>query len=203
MSVIRLSSVLLLLTVVVFFIGCSPSPETMDWENLTPEDIMYLLEKERWPHLTQAQREIVHREFYAQSLGVMPPPKGYYYRIHDDGSPVLDENGTPKLFKEGEPIFTVKTIIGFAPTREQYREYKALVAKHNRAYLAGNTAEVERFSALIDELRTSARGEVPLVTSSTMSSPSYPALSVTERTKRAAEISNQAYRDMGLGYMVD
>ena len=177
--------------------------ETMDWENLTPKDILYLLEEERWPHLTQAQRELVHREFYAQSLGVEPPPDGYYYRVQSNGHPVLDENGTPKLFKKGEPIFTVKTIIGFAPTREQYRQYKALVSKHDRAYLAGNTAEVERFSALIDELRAEARGKVPLVTSSMRSSPSYPAISEAEHAKRVSEISNQAYRDMGLGYMVD
>ena len=177
--------------------------QTIDWENLTPKNIMFLLEEERWPHLTQAQREIVHREFYAQSLGVEPPPDGYYYRVQANGHPVLDENGTPKLFKEGEPIFTVKTIIGFAPTREQFKQYQELVAKYDRAYLAGNTAEAEKFSALIDELRAEARGEVPLITSSTLSSSSYPAISEVELTKRAAEVRNQAYRDMGLGYMVD
>ena len=174
--------------------------ETMDWETLTPEDIMYLLEKERWPHLTQAQREIVHHEFYAQSLGVKPPPEGYYYRVQANGHPVLDENGTPKLFKEGEPIFTVKKVIGFAPTRAQFKQYRALVAKHDSAYEAGNTAEVERYSALIDEIWDNAEGEVPIVTASTFGTPT---LSEAEFNKRVAEIRNQAYRDMGLGYMVD
>ena len=176
---------------------------TIDWENLTPNEIMYLLNEQRWPHLTQAQRETVHHEFYAQSLGVEPPPEGYYYRVQANGHPVLDENGKPRLFKEGEPIITVKKGIGFAPTREQYKQYKELVAKHDRAYLAGNTAEAARIDAQIEELRAEARGEVPIVTSSLIAPTSQYAAARAAANLKINEISDQAYRDMGLGYMVD
>ena len=177
--------------------------KTIDWKHLTPNDLMYLLEKERWPHLTQAQREIVHREFYAQSFGVEPPPEGYYYRVQEDGSPVLDDNGKPRLFKEGEPIITVKKRIGFAPTREQYKQYKELVAKHDRAYLAGNTAEATKIKSQIRQLKAEARGEVPLVTSSLMAPTSQYAAARAAANLKINKISDQAYRDMGLGYMVD
>ena len=177
--------------------------ETIDWENLTPNDIMYLLNKKRWPHLTQAQRETVHREFYAQSVGAEPPPEGYYYRIYDDGTLVLDENGKPRQFKEGEPIITIKKVIGFAPTREQYQRYKELTKSYHRAYNAGTYAEADRIQAEIEQLEAEAQGKVPVAFSSIMSPVSRGEADLAAARSKVDAAIDEAYREMGLGYMVD
>ncbi len=63
------------------------------------------LQGKKLSHITE-KPDITEEEFYA-SFGLVPPPEGFYYRVHADNTPVLDENGKPRLFTYYEPIFVL------------------------------------------------------------------------------------------------
>ena len=175
--------------------------ETLDWENLTSHQLLTLLNrKELWGKLTQEIRDTIVKEFYKRSLGTLPPPQGYYYRCNSDGSTVLDENGMPKLFKDGEPVFMVKKTIGYHPTREQHERYKQLSRKYSEATWRKDSAEQNRLSAAMEKLRAEAQGEIPFITASTQHTGD---INQTEWNHKLKQRKREDYRKMDIEYILD
>ena len=142
-----------------------------------------------------------HDRLY-KKYGVDPPPLGYDYRRSDPWVLKLDENGNPILYKIGEAVFDVHKVPGFAPTYEQYQQYKELIRKRDHERRTGNDAAADQFNAEIYQLKSKAQGLIPIVGSS-LGVPTHLAKSALEaEDRRASEILRQAYIDMGLGHMV-
>ncbi len=118
-----------------------------------------------WSLLSQR----IFDQFYLQR-GLKPPPRGYQYRWKDIGVPLLDENGTPVLQKEGEPCVEIKMGVGFAPTREEYERYQQLQDAQGWAESRGDVAEVNRLTAEIEALEASVQRMRPLYTMTTWTS---------------------------------
>ena len=154
---------------------------------------------------TPSDGKVDHDYYYDRvykKYGVPPPPPGYGYRMSDPGVLRLDDNGNPILYKEGEPVFDVHKIPGFAPTREQYQYYKELIRKRDHERRTGNDAAADQFNAKIRQLKAEAQGVIPFVTSSLgIESHLYEAAKA-DQERKAGEIMKQAYIDMGLGHMV-
>ena len=148
------------------------------------------------------QPSITEKQFYA-SLGLEPPPEGFYYRVYTDNTPVLDENGEPRLFSYYEPSYNVFTRIGFAPTREQYERYQQLEHGLRFAQDQGDTTEVARLEAEIKRLKANAQGELPDFTSSVMAPTSLynTAAYQAEIRRRDKEMRAHLYREWGLGHL--
>ena len=159
-------------------------PDAIDLSKLSPEEL-----------------EQVIAQFYAQA-GVEPPPEGYDYLWEAPHVVKRDENGEPILHKNGEPIVEISYQRGFAPTYEQYQQYKQLRAEALAAEAEGDfdTAQAAR-----DEMRwiwDNAQGEVPAA-SSILATP----VSVSYEEAREIHIRyidaalDAAYQEIGLGYM--
>ena len=148
------------------------------------------------------QPSITEKQFYA-SLGLEPPPEGFYYRVHVDNTPVLNENGEPRLFSYYEPSYNVYTRIGFAPTREQYERYQQLERDLKFVQDQGDTTEVARLEADIERLKADAQGELPDFTSSVMAPTSLynTAAYQAEIRRRDKEMRAHLYREWGLGHL--
>ena len=148
------------------------------------------------------QPGITEKQFYA-SLGLKPPPEGFYYRVHADNTPVLDENGKQRLFSYYEPIFNVFTRIDFAPTREQYERYQQLESELSLAQNQDNTAEVLRLEVEIKQLKTDAQGELPDFTYSGVAPTSLYETGAyqDEIRRRAKEMRAHLYREWGLEHL--
>lgn len=138
-----------------------------------------------------------------KKYGVEPPPPGYWYRMSDPGVLKLDENGNPILYKEGEAVFDIHKIPGFAPTYEQYQHYKELIQRRDHARRTGNDARADQLNVEIRQLKEDAQGLIPFVTASQLVPSHLVEEAKTERDRRSSEIIRQAYIDMGLGYMVE
>ena len=148
------------------------------------------------------QPSITEKQFYAR-LGLEPPPEGFYYRVHADNTPVLDENGEPRLFSYYEPSYNVFTRIGFAPTREQYERYQQLEQDLKFAQDQGDTTEVARLEVEIERLKADAQGELPDFTSSGVAPTSLFETQAyqAEIRRRDKEMRAQLYREWGLGHL--
>ena len=114
-----------------------------------------------WHSLTPEQQKHIYDQFYVQ-CGVPPPPKGYEYRWKDRWVPLLDENGNPVLHKIGDPIVEVRMGVDFAPTKEEYEEWKALDEAWGWAEARGDIAEAKRLKAERDALEASAQRMRPI-----------------------------------------
>lgn len=101
-------------------------------------------------------------DWYRQS-GLELPPEGYKYVWLDVGIPRRDENGNPILIKEGEPFFGVTTVVGFAPTREEFAQYQQMEKDRIAAALRGDDAEVERLYDARLRFWLEHQGEIPSV----------------------------------------
>ena len=147
-------------------------------------------------------QKATQKQFYAR-FGLKPPPEGLYYRVHADKTPVLDENGEPRLFSYYEPSYNVFTRIGFAPTREQYEHYQQLERDLRFAQDQDDTTEVARLKAEIEQLKADAQGELPDFTSSGAVPTSLfeTAAYQAERRRRDKEMRAQLYREWGLGHL--
>ena len=148
------------------------------------------------------QPSITEKQFYA-SLGLKPPPEGFYYRVHADNTPVLDENGKPRLFSYYEPIYNVFTRIGFAPTPEQYERYQQLEHNLRFAQDQDDTTEIARLEAEIERLKADAQGELPDFTSSGVAPTSLFETQAyqAEIRRRDKEMRAHLYREWGLGHL--
>ena len=141
------------------------------------------------------------KEFY--SLGLVPPPKGFYYRMHTDNTPVLGENGKPRLFTYYEPVFSVFTRIDFAPTPEQYAHYQKLVSELEAAYRNKDDVEYARITAKIEKFEASAQAEIPDFTYS-VGVPTHlyeTGAYQNEIRRRAKEMRAKLYEEWGLGHL--
>ena len=172
---------------------------SLNWDNLTDHQILTLLnQREQWNSITQEQRDNVVREFYKRALGMMPPPDGYYYRSNPDGSVILGEDGLPIAYKLGEPVFQIKTRIGFRPTRDQILTHKALVDIY-AVYTNKNDHETAGLiQAEINKLESEAVGEIPLIMAGTQSKGS---LDKASWHSKLDERAREEYRKMGIEHV--
>ncbi|MDE0636847.1 MAG: hypothetical protein OXI43_13500 [Candidatus Poribacteria bacterium] len=174
---------------------------SLDWENLTDNEIVTLLNrKEQWNSITQDQRDTVVREFYKRALGKMPPPEGHFYVCNPDGSVKLGEDGLPIYYKHGEPVFKIKTMIGFRPTREQIIIHKTLLDLYEDAVNRDDQETAEMVDSEIQALEEHAVGEIPLITASTQSPGG---VNRSEWRRKLSERAREEYRKMGIEYVYD
>ncbi len=143
-----------------------------------------------------------YRRLYKR-YGVEPPPPGYAYVRSDPNVITLDKNGNPILYKRGEALFEITKITGFAPTYEQYQQYQQLRARRDAARNRGDKAEAERLIAEIAKFKADARGSIPFISSSLATETHLYEAARTKASERATKVMQQAYIEMGLGYMVE
>ncbi len=177
----------------------------------------YVWHGDHWHEIPVEQRKVIPRKTNKQGTterlsyyeriykkyGVVPPPPGYRYRMTEPGVLKLDENRKPILYKEGEPVFDIHKIPGFAPTYEQYQEYEALIRQRDEERWAGNDARAEQLNAEIRQLKGKAQGSIPFVTGSLGVPTHLKEEASAEMDRRAHEVIKQAYIDMGLEHMVE
>lgn len=133
-------------------------------------------------------------DWYHQS-GLELPPEGYKYVWLDVGIPRRDGNGNPILIKEGEPFFEVTTVVGFAPTREEFAQYQQMEKDRIAAALRGDDAEVERLYDARLRFWLEHQGEIPSV--SVLDRP--PGVDYTEQIN---ERLYAEYRKAGFAYLI-
>ena len=107
----------------------------------------------------------------------------------------LDENGNPILLREGEPFFEIVPCIGFAPTREEFRQYQQLQQDKVDAIKRGDDAEVDRLSQALRRFYEEHRGEIPSIAASGGTR----GVDYTEETRK---LLYAAYIEAGFDYLV-
>lgn len=140
--------------------------------------------------LTPKERAKIWEKAYRENVKDAPPPPGYLKAAEAEFQRILRSLDEPQV--------EISFVTGFAPNRVQLSTYLDLQAKLRVAESTGATPEVNILRAEIEDLRAAARGKVPLVTGSYQS----------EKGKRKIrqamkEKEEQAYRDLGLGHMVE
>ena len=148
------------------------------------------------------QKHVSYHDRLYKKYDVPPPPPGYKYRMSDPGVLVLDDNGDPIMYKEGEAVFYISKVPGFAPTREQYKYYQELIRKRDHERSTGNNAAADQFNEEIRQLKAEAQGLIPSVSSSLGAEKHLYEAAEAEQERRSTEVIKQAYIDMGLGHMV-
>ena len=153
---------------------------------------------------TREQLVEANRHYY-ESQGLKVPPKGYHYIWDGETEEVLrDENGDPLLLNEYEPYMEWSTIQGFAPTREQWERYQQLQFDLSEAEYRQDTNEVQRIRDEMAQIEANAQGELPSISSGLWVVPqgedpeAFDALML----RKLEEAQQQAYRDMGLEYLL-
>ena len=159
-------------------------PDAVDLSKLSPEEFKQAIE-----------------QLYAQA-GVEPPPEGYGYLWEAPFVVKRDENGKPMQYKIGEPIITIFYSQGFAPTYEQYQQYKQLQAEANLAELEGDFETAQQLHNEIQQIRDNAQGEVPRVHSRLVvpANMDFEAAEYNEE-RQIEKALDEAYAEMGLGYL--
>lgn len=140
--------------------------------------------------LTPNERAKIWEKAYRENVKDAPPPPGYLKAAEAEFQRILRSLDEPQV--------EINFVTGFAPNRVQLSTYLDLQAKLRLAESTGATLEANTLRAEIESLRAAARGKVPLVTGSYQS----------EKGKRKIrqamkEKEDQAYRDLGLGHMVE
>ena len=158
------------------------------------------------PELEDKLNKQAKQDFYTQIRGVSgPPPAGYKYRITHDGKAMLDENGKPMIYKIGEPIFSLETQKGFAPTLEQYKKYQSLLQNKVDAMKNNDYDKADNIQSEIDQFRKDARGELPYI-NITLTLETSSESEMDAAYKRALELSKpimyEAYRKQGFAHLI-
>ena len=158
------------------------------------------------PELEDKLNKQAKQDFYTQVRGVSgPPPAGYKYRITHDGKAMLDENGKPMIYKIGEPIFSLETQKGFAPTLEQYKKYQSLLQNKVDAMKNNDYDKADNIQSEIDQFRKDARGELPYI-NITLTLETSSESEMDAAYKRALELSKpimyEAYRKQGFAHLI-
>ncbi|MYA71792.1 hypothetical protein F4009_15495 [Candidatus Poribacteria bacterium] len=140
--------------------------------------------------LTPKERAKIWEKAYRENVKDAPPPPGYLKAAEAEFQRILRSLDEPQV--------EITFVTGFAPNRVQLSTYLDLQAKLRVAESTGATLEANTLRAEIESLQAAARGKVPLVTGSYQS----------EKGKRKIrqamkEKEEQAYRDLGLGHMVE
>ena len=153
--------------------------------------------------LSQEQIDALDSSFYG-SLGLDVPPKGHHYVWEAPEVVMRDENGNPIMLRDDEPYVEITTTIGFAPTRAQWEHYQELLRAQNLAFVNDNDAEYQRLRDEIKQFQAKAQGEIPSV-SGAWAAPADGDVEAFNREmhRKVDERTRQAYRDAGLGHMVD
>ena len=139
--------------------------------------------------LASAEGQKVINAAYKQA-GLEPPPPNHYY--------VKDEKGVFQLHSIFEPVVQIRLIDGFAPTPAQLERYLYLQESLSDAMRRDAHAEVDAIRSEIETLRSEARGKVPQAIGSWMTKAAKSKVDSAMKEK-----TDQAYRDLGLGHMVE
>ena len=139
--------------------------------------------------LASAEGQKVINAAYKEA-GLKPPPPNHYY--------VKDENGAYQLHSIFEPVVQIKLVDGFAPNPAQLERYLDLQASLWDALGRNATAEANTIRNEIEKLRDEARGKVPQAMGSWMTKEAKNKVHSAMKEK-----TNQAYKDLGLGHMVE
>ena len=142
-----------------------------------------------WAALSPEEQAARYQAALKQA-GLKPPPPGHYY--------YQEANGDYRLVKRGEPIFSIDYITGFAPSPGQLAKYLQLEQELFNAYAQDAHDEAALIQAEIDNLRASAQGEIPRVSALVTGE-----FNSDELNRAAQRQVNEAYRELGLGHMVD
>ena len=146
-------------------------------------------------HVERQTAMSIEERIKAIEDGVIQPPEGYRYIWADPGVLRLDENGNPILLREGEPFFEIVPCIGFAPTREEFRQYQQLQQDKVDAIKRGDDAEVDRLSQALRRFYEEHRGEIPSIAASGGTR----GVDYTEKTRK---LLYAAYIEAGFDYLV-
>ncbi len=167
-------------------------------EHLSEREILYLsIVGVDWDLLTPEQQAEADKDYY-ESLGLKPPLPGYRYLWIDAETPRRDENGNPIMIKKGDIYIKVRYDEGFAPTLEQYQEYQSLEIELNKAiYNDANPKDIDEIKKKIDNLKSSARGKIPVGASSVGGEN----LSSTEMDLKIQQALDNAYKELGLSHL--
>lgn len=153
--------------------------------------------------LSQEQIDALDSSFYG-SLGLDVPPKGHHYVWREPEVVMRDENGNPIMLRDDEPYVEITTTIGFAPTRAQWDHYQELLRAQNLAFVNDDDAEYQRLRDEIKQFRAEAQGEIPSVSGAWAASGDEDVEAFNrEMSRKVDERMRQAYRDAGLGHMID
>ena len=142
-----------------------------------------------WAALSPEEQAARYQAALKQA-GLEPPPPGHYY--------YQEANGDYRLVKHGEPLFSIDYITGFAPSPGQLARYLQLEQELFDAYAQDAHDEAALIQAEIDTLRASAQGEIPRVSALVTGE-----FNPEELNLAAQRQVNEAYRELGLGHMVD
>ena len=158
------------------------------------------------PELEDKLNKQAKQDFYTQIRGVSgPPPAGYKYRITHDGKAMLDENGKPMIYKIGEPIFSLETQKGFAPTLEQYKNYQSLLQNKVDAMKNNDYDKADNIQSEIDQFRKDAQGDLPYI-NITLTLETSSESEMDAAYKRALELSKpilyEAYGKQGFAHLI-
>ena len=146
-------------------------------------------------HVERQTAMSIEERIKAIEDGVIQPPEGYRYVWADPGVLRLDENGNPILLREGEPFFEIVPCIGFAPTREEFRQYQQLQQDKVDAIKRGDDAEIDRLSQALRRFYEEHRGEIPSIAASGGTR----GVDYTEETRK---LLYAAYIEAGFDYLV-
>ena len=153
--------------------------------------------------LSQEQIDALNLSFYG-SLGLDVPPKGHHYVWEAPEVVMRDENGNPIMLRDDEPYIEITTVIGFAPTRAEWDRYQELLRAQDLAFVNDDDAESQRLRDEIEQFRAEVQGEIPSVSGSWAVSADEDVEAFNrEMNRKVDERMRQAYRDYGLGHMVD
>ena len=137
-----------------------------------------------------------YREYYKERWGEDLPPEGYRH--------IRDKEGNVHLIHQDEPFIQIHEIIGFAPTRAQYKRYKQLQTELSAAEASGDTMQANQIDAELKQLVADSQGTIPTVSSLSIgrSGESIEALEQRMAEHKTAALK-AAYQEYGLGYLAD
>lgn len=140
--------------------------------------------------LTPKERAKIWEKAYRENMGGAAPPPDILKAAEKEFQDILKSLDEPKV--------TVRLVDGFAPTPEQLERYLALEAESREAWRQGDQLRYDALQAEIDEMRATIRGKVPAVSAFAQGKKA-----ISKKRQAMKEAEAQAYRDLGLGHMVE
>lgn len=140
--------------------------------------------------LTPKERAKIWEAAYRENMDGASPPPGYIKAAEEKLQAILKSMDEPRVI--------VQIVTGFAPNQEQLVRYLELREQLREARARGEHTEADIIQLAMDRLEAQAQGDVPLITGSWSN-----ATAKSKVVQAMKERNDQAYRELGLGHMVE